>query len=110
MSVTTLDDEPIVGESFSMECNVTVAIGIVGSVDIMWMVNGTPERRVNNIAGDLRTEYMLHRDVYTIPRLQRDDNGTVYNCEGVINTSTPLNSSDSITLTVGKYNWLYIII
>ena len=88
-----------------MECTVTVARGIVGSVDIIWMVNGTVKRRVNNTAGDIDSDYMLHRDVYTIPLLQMDDNDAVYNCEAVINTSTPLNGSDSITIT-GKCNYL----
>ena len=110
VSVTALDDKPTVGESFSMECNVTVARGIVGSVDIIWMVNGTVKRRVNNTAGDVGSDYMLHSDVYTIPLLQMDDNDAVYNCEAVINTGTPMNGSDSITMIVGKYNWLKLMI
>ena len=105
VSVTTLDDISTVGEPFSLECNVTVARGIVGSVDIIWTVNGTVKRRVNNTVGDVGSDYMLHRDVYTILVLQMDDNDVVYNCEAVINTSTPLNGSDSITIT-GKCNWL----
>ena len=100
VSMTALDNLTI-GESFLMECNVTVAKGIIGSLDIIWKANGTAMRRVKNILGGISSEF---GDVYSIPILQLSDNNTVYHCEASVNTSTPLNGSDSITLTIGKHH------
>ena len=111
MSVTALDDSPTIGRSFSMECSVAVAKDVVGSVDIIWTVNGTVRRRVNNIVGNtVDAEYVLHRDLYNIPLLQLSDNNTVYYCQAIVNTTTPLSGSDSITLTIGKLLAVYIYV
>ena len=102
--MTALDDNPTLGESFSMECNVIIAKSIIGIVDIIWTVNGTIKRRVDDSVGDTDSEYVLHRDVYNITALQLSDDNTVYYCEAVVNKSVPLQDNDSITiiLTHGK--------
>ena len=102
--MTALDDHPTIGKPFSMECNVTVTKGIVGSVDIIWRVNGTIQRRVNgtSMVGG-RSEYVLHRDFYNTSLLRLSDNNTVYRCEAIINSNTLLRGNDSIVLTIGKY-------
>ena len=112
VSMTALDDNPTVGESFSMECNVTMATSVIGSVDITWSVNGTMKRRVNDTVGDTNSEYVLHRDVYNITVLQLSDDNTVYYCEAMVNKSVPLKGNDSITimLTYGKYSFIRILI
>ena len=102
VSVTALDEIPVVGKSFSMECNVTVAKGIIGSVDIMWIINGTVTRRVKDTIEDISSEYTLHRDVYNIAQLQLSDNNTVYYCMAVTSASKHVEGNDSITLTIGK--------
>ena len=109
VSVTALDDNPTVGESFSMECNVTILKSIIGSVDIMWTVNGTIKRRVNNSVGDTNSEYVLHRDVYNIAALRLSDDNTVHYCEAVVNISILLkgNSSITIMLKYGKCTYMY---
>ena len=99
--VTPLTDSPTVGQSFSMECNVTVAKGIVGSVDIIWTVNGTVKRRKNNTTGDINS---VHSDILNITELQLDDNNTVYYCEAIVNTRTVLNGNAEYTLIIGKYS------
>ena len=106
VSVTALDDNPTVGESFSMECNVTIAKSIIGSVDIIWTVNDTIKRRVNDSVGDMNSEYVLHRDVYNITLLQLSDDNTVYVCEAMVNKSIFLKGNDDITimLTYRKFN------
>ena len=112
VSVTALDDNPTVGESLSMECNVTMATSVIGSVDITWSVNGTIKRRVNDTVGDTNSEYVLHRDVYNITVLQLSDDNTVYYCEAMVNKSVPLKGNDSITimLTYGRYSFIRILI
>ena len=102
VSVTALDDNPIVDKSFSMECNITIAKSIIGCVDIIWTVNGTIKRRVNDTVGDANSEYVLHGDVYKIERLKLSDDNTVYFCEAVVNNSILLIGNDSITIML-KY-------
>ena len=106
--MTALDDNPIVGESFSMECNVTIAKSVIGSVDIIWSVNGTIKRRFNGSVGDINSEYPLHRDVYNITALQLSDDNTVYYCEAVVNMSIILEGNDSITIILKYGKWLYL--
>ena len=112
VSVTALDDNAIVDESFSMECNVTIAKSIIGSMDIIWTVNGTIKRRVNDSVRNTNSEYVLHRDVYNITALQLSDDNSVYYCEAVVNMSVLLKGNDSITimLTYGKYKYNTIIV
>ena len=109
--MTALNDNPTLGESFSMECNVIIAKSITGSVDIIWTVNDTIKRRVDDSVGDTDSEYILHRDIYNITSLQLSDDNTVYYCEAVVNKSVPLQDNDSITiiLTHGKYSFIRIL-
>ena len=100
VTLTALDDNAVIGESFSMECNVIVAKDINGGVDIVWTVNGSVKRRLNDSVGDMNSEYVLHRDVYNIPTLQLSDNNAVYYCEAIINTNTLLSGNDSITISL----------
>ena len=98
--MTALDDNPVVGESFSMECNVIVAKDINGGVDIVWTVNDSVKRRLNDVVGVMNSEYVLHSDVYNIPTLQLSDNNAVYYCEAIINANTLLSGNDSITISL----------
>ena len=101
VSVTATNNNPTIGKSFSMECNVTVAKGIIGNVEIIWAVNGTVKRRVTDTVEANDSQYVLHRDVYNIPLLHASNNNTVYCCKAVINARENLESNSSITLTIG---------
>ena len=101
VSVTATNNNPTIGESFSMECNVTVTKGIIGNVVITWLVNGTVKRRVTDTVEANDSEYVLHRDVYNIPHLHASNNNTVYCCKAVINARDNPESNSSITLTIG---------
>ena len=109
VSVTALDDNPTVDGSFSMECNVTIVKSIIGRVDIIWSVNDTIKRRVNDSVGDTNLEYVLHRDVYNIEVLQLSDDNTVYVCKAMVNMSILLKGNDSITIMLkyGKCTYMY---
>ena len=98
VSVAALDDNPIVGKPFRMECNVTVAKGIISSVDIIWTANGIVIQRANNASMDMNSEHSLYRDNYTIiPQLQSNNN-TVYNCTAVINMRRIVEDSASVII------------
>ena len=99
--MAALDDNPTVGRPLQIECNVTVARGVTGNVDITWKVNDATHT-VNSTVTDMNSQYALHRVVYNIPSLQMSDNNTVYSCEALINMTAALKANNSITLTVGK--------
>ena len=102
VSVTATSNNPVIGESFSIECNVTVAKGFIGNVEIIWVVNGTVKRRVTDTVAIFDSQFVLHRDVYSMPPLHASNNNTVYCCKAVINAGEQLESNSSITLTIGK--------
>ena len=103
VSVTALDDNPIIGKPYSMECNVIVAKGIIGNVVITWITNDTEKSRVNYTAWGNNSEYV---DIYNTSRLHFNDTNTTYSCEVVITgTHAVVNSSSAITIdniTVGR--------
>ena len=108
VSVTALRDNPTVGKSFPLECNVTVAKGIKSSVDIIWTVNGIVERNytVDHTVWDTKSQYV---DVYNIVELQLSDNNTVYYCKAVINAHTYAESNVTIdSVAFGKYIFSYV--
>ena len=104
VSVTSLDDKPIIGKPYTMECNVIVAKGIVGNVSIMWKANDTKLRDKIYSAWGNSSQYV---DIYNTSSIQFADNNTMYSCEVVINGKhTVVNASSTITINniiVGKY-------
>ena len=102
VTVTALNDNPAIGKSFKMECNVVVARGI-SNVDIMWIVKDTEKRNhtVNYTEWDMNPHYV---GIYTITELQLSDNNTVYYCKAVVNANTYGISSTTINnVIIGKY-------
>ena len=81
MSVTALDDNPIVGKSYLMRCTVTVARGVISSVRITWAVNDVIIKEYNATGND-NSQYV---DTYDITELQLSDNNAVYYCKATIN-------------------------
>ena len=75
--------------------------GITSRVDIVWKTAGTEvgKSEVVNVihTGSNLALYMAN---YTIPLLSTTDDGKVYWCEVVINTSQPVTGSSNITLDV----------
>lgn len=80
MSVIALTNQTL---PKSLECNIITVRGITSSVDIVWMINGTKVRRMNDSLGSLVNNSVIHRDVYNV--LNVIDASTEYQCYGVIN-------------------------
>ena len=100
VSVTALDNNPIVGKSFPMRCTVSVARGVTSSVDITWERNGTIIKEISTM-GNVNPPYV---DVYDIAELQMSDNNAVYYCKATIGEH--VYAEDNVTignLTLGKY-------
>ena len=80
----------------------TTVRGITSRVDIVWSSDDESElQTVNGTNASLTTNNStIYTSTYTIPQLSTLDDGRVYQCEVVINTSPPVMATGSVTLNV----------
>ena len=106
MTVNPLSNQ-IVGQSLTLECNVTAVRGITSRVDIIWRRdNGAEElNRTNNTLPTMMSGSLVYTSTYTISQLSTTDDGREYQCAVVINTSPGgVMANGSIMLDVtGKF-------
>ena len=98
VTVTALSNLTI-NSSLLLKCSVTTFEGINISVDIEWksngeLINSTKFKITENAESVFNDSYIDHY-------LTTEDNGTIYQCNAIINTPTPVNATDDYT--VGKY-------
>ena len=99
----------IVGQSVTLQCEMTTVRGITSRVDIVWSSNGIELERINNVSSATMSSVLVYTDYYTISQLSTTDDDRVIKCEGIINANTPVMASDSITLDVtGKSGYICI--
>ena len=97
-------DNQTVGQSLTLQCEVTTVRGITSRVDIVWSSNGTELERMNDVSSTTMDNSIVHTDSYTISQLSTTDDGRVIQCEVVINTNPLEMASDNVTLDVtGKH-------
>ena len=100
--VTTLDTQTV-GQSLTLQCEVTTVRGIDSRVDIVWSSDGTV-KRTNDTTAVEQDNSQVYMDFYTILQLNTNDKDRVIQCEVVIIVSPPVKASNNITLSVtGKY-------
>ena len=103
MTVTAPNNQPV-GQSLTLQCEVTTVRGITSRVDIVWSSGGIELNRTNNVSSTTMDNSLVYTDSYTISQLSTTDEGRVIKCEVVINASPSVMASDSITLDVtGEY-------
>ena len=79
----------------------TTVRGITSRVDIVWSSDGLESQRINGTKAMLSNNVsVMYTSTYTIPLLSTTDDGRVYQCEVVINTSPPVMATDNFTLDV----------
>ena len=88
------------GQSLSLQCEVTTVRGITSRVDIVWSSGGTVLRRINDTTATTMGNSLVYTDSYTISQLSTTDDGRVIQCEVVINASPSVMASNDITLDV----------
>ena len=94
-------DIQAVGQSLSLECIVTTVRGLSSSIDIIWTSDGVEINRTSGARTDYSTSSsILYRDFYNISLLTTAEEGRVFQCEGVINTTPNLTAESSTTLDV----------
>ena len=106
----TAPNTQTVGQSLTLQCNVTTVRGITSRVDIVWSSGGTELERMNGVSPTTMDNSLVYTDSYTILQLSTTDEGRMIQCEVVINASPSVMASDSIMLDVtGKCYLCYII-
>ena len=98
VSVTAVNDTQTVGQSLTLQCEVTTVRGITSRVDIVWSSGGTELQRMNNVSSTMMSNSLVYTNSYTISQLSIADDGRVIQCEVVINTSPLVMASDTTTL------------
>ena len=99
-----------VGQSLTLQCEVTTVRGITSRVDIVWSSGGTELERMNNVSSTTMVNSLVYTDSYIISQLNTTDDGRVIQCEVVINASPSVMANDSITLDVtGKCSCIVVM-
>ena len=88
------------GQSLTLQCEVTTVRGITSRVDIVWSSDGTVLRRINDTTATTMDNSLVYTDSYNISQLSTTDDGGVIQCEVVIDTSPLVMATDNVTLNV----------
>ena len=99
VSVTTPNNQTV-GQSLTLQCNVTTVRGITSRVDIVWSSGGIELERMNNVSSTTMDNSLVYTNSYSISQLSTTDEGTVIQCEVVINASPPVMASNNTILDV----------
>ena len=83
VTVTALNTQ-IVGQSVTLQCEVTTVRGITSRVDIVWSSDGIELERMNNVSSTMMNSSLAYTDHYTISQLSTTDDDRVIQCEGAI--------------------------
>ena len=96
----TAPNTQTVGQSLTLQCEVTTVRGITSRVDIVWSSGGTELERMNGVSSTTMDNSLVYTHSYNISQLSTTDDGRVIQCEVVISTSPSVMATDSITLDV----------
>ena len=99
ITINTLNAQ-MVGQSLTLQCNVTTVRGITSRVDIVWRSGGTELQRMNDVPSTMMSNSLVYADSYTISLLSTTDDGRVIQCEVLINTNPIIMANNSFTLNV----------
>ena len=97
--VTTLNNQTV-GQSLTLQCEVTTPRGITSRVDIVWSSDGTVLTRINDTTAVTIDNSSVYTESYSILQLSTTDDGRMIQCEVVINTSPSVMARDSVILDV----------
>ena len=103
VEVTTLNT-PTLGLSTTLQCSAISVRGISSRVDIIWTTGNTTERRVDGIVPDITNNSAIYNDLLVTQPLLIPDDGRVYQCTVIFNTSPRIVRSRFIILDFpGEY-------
>jgi len=96
----TAPNNQTVGQSLTLQCNVTAVRGITSRVDIIWSRDDEMLDRSNDTSPTMMDSVLIYKDSYTISQLSTDDEDRQYVCTVMINASPVVINNDNITLNV----------
>ena len=101
-----------VGQSLTLECNITTVRGITSRMDFVWSSGSTKLKRTNNVNKSLTINNNdLYEDTFTIPLLSTTDDGRLIQCEITINTTPSVVAANNIILDVtGEFCFLLLVV
>ena len=84
-----------------LKCNVTTVKGITSRIDIEWSIGNTILQRIEGVNVTFTAnDFAVYENNYTILQVSTLDDGRVYQCKVIINTSPELMATDNVTLDV----------
>ena len=96
------------GQSLTLQCEVTTVRGVTSRVDIVWSSDGTELESTDNVSSTTMYNSLVYTNSYTISQLSTTDDGRVIQCEVVINTSPSVTATNNVALNVtGEYVAMY---
>ena len=95
----TAPNTQTVGQSLTLQCEVTTVRGITSRVDIVWSSGGTVLRRMNDTTATTDNS-LVYTDSYTISPLSTTDEDRVIQCEGIIQATPSQSNTNTLTLDV----------
>ena len=105
----TASNTQTVGQSLTLQCEVTTVRGITSRVDIVWSSGGTELERMNDVSSTTMDNSLVYRDSYNISILTTSDDDRAFQCEGIINVNPLVSAADDLSLDVtSKYLAIYV--
>ena len=98
-----------VGQNLTLQCAVDTVENIMSRVDIVWRRDGIQLEKTNNITGNITSGSVVYSDLHMFGLLATSDNGTVVQCEVVINVVPPVrNTATTVIVVFGKYSSIVV--
>ena len=98
-----------VGQNLTLQCVVDTVENIMSRVDIVWRRDSELLQKTNNITGNITNGSVVYLDLYMFGSLVTSDNGTVIECEVVINIEPPVrNNATTVIVVFGKYSSIVV--
>ena len=89
-----------VGQSLTLQCEVTTVRGITSRVDIVWSSDSTVLRRMNDTTATTINDSLVFRDSYDLSMLTTSDDDRAFQCRGIINVDPLVFADDDLSLNV----------
>ena len=103
VNVTALSNQTV-GQSLTLQCEVTTVRGITNGVEIVWSSDGIVLRSTNDTTANTIDNSLVYTDSYNISTLNTSDNNRVIECEIVIDVDPVVTANGNIMLDViGEY-------
>ena len=87
------------GQSLTLQCEVTTVRGITSRVDIGWRQDGTTVKPWKHVTYTIiMNNLLVYRDSYSISQLNTSHDGVLYECRFIVRGSLREKVDDTVTL------------